>query len=185
MIFLRLLNAQGIAGLAAAVALTLLLLLQKGETRHWKKSSGEFEQLYRAELSAFASTVAEYRSAAERARSADAANAARVRAEQQAINQRTANDFQARIDSARAAAVRLRIGAKTTSDSGPAGKPPVPGLSAAPERAAQGAGEGRLPAADALIATEQAIQLDELIKWVRAMAKVDNSGQAAAQSPGN
>ncbi len=33
---LRLLNVQGIAGLAAAVALTLLLLLQKGETRHWK-----------------------------------------------------------------------------------------------------------------------------------------------------
>jgi hypothetical protein len=185
MIFLRLLNAQGIAGLAAAVALTLLLLLQKGETRHWKKSSGEFEQLYHAEQSAFAGTVAEYRFAAERARSADAANAARVRAEQQTINQRTAHDFQARIASARAAAASLRIDAKTTSDSGSPGKPPVPGLPASPERAAQDAGQDRLPPPDALIATEQAIQLDELIKWVKAVAKVDNNGQAAAQSPGN
>ena len=44
---LRLLNAQGIAGLAASLCLALLLVLQKGETRHWKKQSSQFEQLYR------------------------------------------------------------------------------------------------------------------------------------------
>ena len=33
-----------------------------------------------------------------------------------------------------------------------------------------------------MTATEQAIQLDELIKWVRAQAKVDNSPAAVATS---
>ena len=50
---------------------------------------------------------------------------------------------------------------------------PMPGLSAAAGSAAQAAGQDRLPPADALTATEQAIQLDELIKWVRAQAEVD------------
>ena len=35
--------------------------------------------------------------------------------------------------------------------------------------------QDRLPDADALTATEQAIQLDELIKWVEAQAAVDNA----------
>jgi hypothetical protein len=35
-----------------------------------------------------------------------------------------------------------------------------------------------------LTATEQAIQLDELIKWVKAQAKVDNNGNGVA-SPGS
>jgi hypothetical protein len=37
-------------------------------------------------------------------------------------------------------------------------------------------GKDRLPQSDALIATEQAIQLDELIRWVEAQAKVDPNG---------
>jgi hypothetical protein len=51
----------------------------------------------------------------------------------------------------------------------------VPGLSAAAEKPAQAAGEDRLSQSDQLIATEQAIQLDELIKWVRAQAAVEQS----------
>jgi hypothetical protein len=46
------------------------------------------------------------------------------------------------------------------------------GLPAAPAGAAQAAREDRLPDSDALTATEQAIQLDELIKWVKAQAAV-------------
>ena len=34
---LRLLNIQGIAGIAVSLALGLLLVIQKAETRHWKK----------------------------------------------------------------------------------------------------------------------------------------------------
>lgn len=54
---LRFLNGQGIAGLAASLALAVLLLVQKGDTRHWRKQSSQFEQLYRAEQTAFAGTV--------------------------------------------------------------------------------------------------------------------------------
>ena len=56
--------------------LAVLLVIQKGETRHWKKQSAQFEQLYRGEQAAFAGTVANYRAAAETARAADSANAA-------------------------------------------------------------------------------------------------------------
>jgi hypothetical protein len=53
----------------------------------------------------------------------------------------------------------------------------VPGLPSPAIRAAQRSGEDRLPPADALTATEQAIQLDELIEWVKEQATVDpNNG---------
>jgi hypothetical protein len=89
----RLLNPQGIAGIAVALALGILLLIQKGETRHWKKQSAGFEQLYHQEQAAFAGTVANYRAAAEQARIADAANAARVAAAQRTINERSNYEF--------------------------------------------------------------------------------------------
>jgi hypothetical protein len=71
---LRLLNPQGIVGLAASLCLALLLVLQKVETRHWKKRAANYEQLYRDQQAALVETVANYRSAAEQARAADAAN---------------------------------------------------------------------------------------------------------------
>jgi hypothetical protein len=170
---LRLLNVQGIAGIAVSLALALLLVVQKGETRHWKKQSAGFEQLYHQEQAAFAGTVANYRAAAEQARAADQANANRVAAEQRAINERTTNEYEARLAAARAAADRLRLAAQTSADSGARGSASMPGLSSACGGTAQAAGENRLPQSDALTATVQAIQLDELIKWVRAQAEID------------
>jgi len=171
---LRFLNLQGIAGLAVAVALGILLLVQKGETRHWRKESGRFEQLYGQQQAALATTVANYRAAAAQAEAADKANAGRVAAEQRAISERTSNDFEARLAAARLSAQRLRgQGAAAAADPGGGAAAPVPGLSAASGRPAQAAGQDRLPRSDALTATEQAIQLDELIKWVRAQAAVD------------
>jgi hypothetical protein len=61
----------------------------------------------------------------------------------------------------------------------------VPGLSAPAGGSAQSAEQDRLPASDALTATEQAIQLDELIKWVKAQAKVDNNPAAVASPKGD
>jgi hypothetical protein len=170
---LRLLNWQGIAGMAASLALGVLLLIQFTETRHWKKQSASFEQLFRNEQSAFAATVADTRAAAERARAADVANAARVAAEQRLINERTADDYEKRLAAARAAAERLRVAAEAAADPGIGGSPRVPGLPAAPAGFAQTPGQDRLPPSDALTATEQAIQLDELIKWVRRQAAID------------
>ena len=169
---LRFLNAQGIAGLAVSICLALLLVLQKGETRHWKRQSGQFEQLYRGEQSALAGTIANFRAAAEVARAADRAAAERVAAEQRAINERTENAYEARLADARARADRLRIETRTAAtDPGSRGSAAMPGLPAAPGQPSQAAGQGGLP--DRLIATEQAIQLDELIKWVRQQHAID------------
>jgi hypothetical protein len=162
---LRLLNIQGIAGIAVSLALGLLLLIQKGETRHWKKESAGFEQLYHREQTAFATTVTNYHAAAEQARAADRANAARVADEQRTINERTTHDFEARLAAARADARRLRIDAQAAADSSPRGGAPMSGVPAPARGAAEAAGEDRLSPSDALTATEQAIQLDELVKW--------------------
>jgi len=170
---LRLLNVQGIAGIAVSLALGVLLLFQKAETRHWKKQSASFEQLYRQDQTAFATTVANYRAAADQARAADRANAERVAADQRTINERTEHDFEARLAAARADAQRLRGSAQAAADPGGRRSSHLPGLSAPPGSSAEAARQDRLPSEDALTATEQAIQLDELIKWVRAQAEVD------------
>ena len=82
MMLLRLLRPQGIAGIAASLCLALLLVVQKGETRNWKKQSSAFERQYHEEQAAFARTVADYRAAAAAAHAADRANVARINAEQ-------------------------------------------------------------------------------------------------------
>ena len=174
MTFLRLLNVQGIAGIAVSLCLGVLLAIQKGETRHWKKQSGRYEQLYRGEQSAFAATIADYRAAADAARAADKAHAARVASEQRVINQRTVDDYEIRLAAARARAEQLRReAAGAAADPGSRGIPAVPGLPTSAGVAPSSAGKSRLPPSDALTATEQAIQLDELIKWIKAQAAVD------------
>ena len=170
---LRLLNPQGIAGIAVSLALAILLVIQKAETHHSRKQSGEFEQLYRAEQSSFAETVANYRAAAATARAADLTNGQRVAAAQQTISERTSHDYQTRLADARARAERLRLDSAAAADSGARGAAPVPRLSAAPGGPAQAPGQDRLSGSDALVATEQAIQLDELIKWVKAQRGID------------
>ena len=172
---LRLLGPAGIAGLAAALCLALLLVIQKGETRHWKKQAGQFEQLYRENQAAFAGTVANVRAAAGAARAADRANAERVESRQHSINDRSEHALESRLADARTRARELRAGAEGPADPGAGGDAPVPGLAAAPGRADQAAGQGQLSPEDSLTATEQAIQLDELIQWVKAQAQVDRN----------
>ncbi len=182
MSLLRLIGIQGIAGIAVSLALGVLLLLQKGETRHWKSESGRFEQLYTGEQAALAGTVANYRAAADAARASDQANLARVTAEQRTINQRSSNDFEQRLAAARAVALRLRgEAAAAAADPGTRGSAPMPGLSATPSGPAQAAREDGLPQSDALTATEQAIQLDELIGWVKAQHSVEPNTQDEAR----
>ena len=186
MSLLRLLNGQGIAGIAASFVLAVLLVIQKAETRHFRTESSRFEQLYRSEQSAFAATVANYRAAAEAARADDLANAQRVASQQDAINQRSTNELEARLADARARADRLRR--ETAAAPGGPGSRTVSAVSGIPASARgvdQAAGEDRLSVSDALTATEQAIQLDELIHWVEAQAKVDNNASPVANSRGD
>ena len=181
----RILNWQGMAGIAVAFTLLVMLTVQKLETVHWKKQSESFEHLYQQEQAAFAITVAHARAAAEQARALDQANATRVATEQAAINERTEHDFEARLAAARSAAQRLQLDPHAATNPGAGRSSPVSGLSAAAGSAAQVSRENGLPAEDALIATEQAIQLDELIKWVRGQAAVDNNPKAVASPQGD
>jgi hypothetical protein len=169
--FFAALNVQGWIGLIASAALAFMWLQSAGDARHWKKQSASYQGLYALEHAAFGQTVLNYRAAAEKARQADAANKARVEAEQAAINERTSHDYEARLAAARAAAERLRSAAAATHP-GSRGTAPVPGVSAPAAGIAQAPGNG-LPVDTALICTEQAIQLDELSSWVIRQHAVD------------
>ena len=174
---LRFLNLQGMIGIAASLLLLGLFVVKAGEARHWHKQSGRFEQLYLGEQSARAQTVANYRAAAETARAADQANVARVAAAQRTISERTTHEFETRLADARARAQRLQLSQRTPATVGGGGRAaPVPAAGAAPRAAGGAAEEDGLSVADRLVATEQAIQLDELIKWVKAQAAVDTKG---------
>jgi hypothetical protein len=163
--------------IAGACAVLMLALLVHDRNR-WKAKTEHYSELLSAERAANGATVANYRAAAERARRADAENLVRVRAEQEEINERTANDFESRIAVARARADELqRQAGSAAADPRGGGAAPLPGLSVSAEGVAQAAGEDRLPESERLIATEQAIQLDELIKWVRSQAKVNMTGE--------
>jgi hypothetical protein len=172
MMLLRMLNVQGIAGIAVSLALALLFVIQKGETRHWRKESGHLEQLYQGEQAALAGTVANYSAAANAARAADRANAQRVQAAQAKINEEKSDEFETRLAAARDAAQRLRHGAEAAADPSGRGAAPVPALPAAAGQPRQTTGEDGFSLAERLTATEQAIQLDELIKWVEAQGAV-------------
>jgi hypothetical protein len=170
----RFLNFQGMLGIAASLLLLGLFLTKAGEARHWHKQSGRFEQLYLGEQSARAQTVANYRAAAETARQADLANAGRVAATQHTISERTTHDLETRLADARAHAARLQLGNRTPATVGGGGRAaPVPAAGPAPGPAGGAAQEDGFPLPDRLLATEQAIQLDELIRWVKAQAAVD------------
>jgi hypothetical protein len=163
-----------ILGIACALALALLI----HDRNRWKAKTTRYAEMLAAERGAHAGTVANYRVAAEQARRADLANAERVKARQSAINERTEHDYEKRLADARAAAGRLRVGqsgAGTHPGTGRAA--PVPGLPAATGGAAEAAGQNRLSESERLIATEQAIQLDELIRWVERQAEVEMSGR--------
>ena len=82
-----------------------------------------------------------------------------------------------------AIAERLRLRPQAAANSSPRGTASMSGLSAAAGGPTQTAVQDGLPSQDALTATEQAIQLDELIKWVRRQAAVDNNPAAVASPP--
>ena len=165
--------------IAVAVTLLLLALLaQADETRRWRTRSVRFEQLYVAEQKARTETIAFYRAAAELARKRDEANAARVAAEQKLINERITHGLETRLADARARAVRLQLAQRQAAAAGGGARPaPVPAGRATPVAADSAAAENRFSLADRLIATEQAIQLDELIKWVKAQSTIDQQGR--------
>jgi DNA-binding protein H-NS len=158
-------------GAVFAVVLTLAFLVH--DRNHWKAEAALRQQQLAESKAAFDQTVAGYRAAAVQARADDTANAARVKSEQTAINERTGDEFQARIAAARADARRLRDNEAAATGSGHGRATPVPGLPAPARGIAQAPGENELSSDERELATEQAIQLDELIKWVDQQHAVD------------
>ncbi len=184
--FLRLINVQGIVGIAVSAILAILLGLQMTHTRHWHKQSDRFEHLYDAEKIAHQGTILNYREAAETARKADAANKARAQREQVAINTEREQSYEARIADARARADRVRREQGTTAaHPGSSGGAPVSRLPGPPSDDGAASPEAGLSLDDRLIATEQAIQLDELIRWVNSQTRIDLQGNSQSSPSGN
>jgi hypothetical protein len=181
----RFLNLQGMIGIAAALLLLSLFLVKAGEARHWRKQSGRYEQLYLAEQGARAQTIANYRAAAETARKEDLAHANRVAAQQRTISERTSHDLEARLADARARAQRLQLGQGSPAAAGGGGRTAaVPAAGAPAGAAGRAAEEDGFSFSDRLLATEQAIQLDELIKWVTGQAAVESRSEPSPSPSG-
>ena len=153
--------------LVVALGCLMLLALLVQDRNRWKAKTAHYADLLAGERAARAGTLANVRAAVEQARQADRANAARVRRDQEDINDRSKDEFESRIAAARAAAERLRPRPAAAADPRHRRGAAVPALPAAAGGAAEGAGQDRLPDADRLIATEQAIQLEALIEWTR------------------
>jgi hypothetical protein len=153
---------------AAFLALTVALLIAKADARHWQKRQ-EITQ------AAFDKTVADYRAAADKARADDLANAARVKAEQQQITQEVSHDYESRLADARKRADDLRLRLADQANSRPSGTAQLPALPDAAGRSDEAPADG-FPVSERLLATEQAIQLNELISWVARQGKVDVNG---------
>lgn len=142
----------------------------------------EAQRLAKAESEAHAGTIRDFVAASHKAEQRQQANKARVEAEQKAITERIAHDYETRL-----AALRVRVGADAVAGAdrlraGPAkvdprasGRLGVPGDADAARGAAAPPGDHGLSLARQLIASEQALQLDALIDWVIAQAHVKTS----------
>lgn len=154
----------GVVILALFLGLILMLAITRAEVRHLTKALD-------AQTAAIVQTVTNVRLAAAEATRQDAANKARVEAEQRAISERTVNDYEARI-----AAVRERYAGLLRSTPqthpGSAASAPVPGPGPATGRADGATADQGFPLAAREIATEQALQLEALQAWVRGQARV-------------
>lgn len=158
---------QLILGGLGCLALGVLLLIQKGETRHWEKQSDQYQQLYNGEKSSFDTTVADYRTKAAQAQASDLANKTAVESAQATSNQKVINDLQTRLADASAEYQRLRQTTSTSAtNSSGSGKPGVPVAAANQSATTCPANQDGFSLADRYAATKQAIQLDELIKAV-------------------
>ncbi len=126
--------------------------------------------------------------AREKARADDAAHALASERQASSINRKGQDDYLDRVNQARATAAALRAadaggvqqaGGATSADPGGSRSAPVSGLSVARPAADEAAGANGLPLTcepmtidERLLATEQAIQLDELIGVIEGFARI-------------
>lgn len=127
---------------------------------------------------AFVDTIVNFTAASAKAQADAEANVIRVRLDQEKITDATVTRYRADLGSLRARFDRLRARDAAAGAAGRADPAGLPGAGDTASGAAAPTGEDRLPAPgalsldDALIASEQALQLNALIDWVEAQAAV-------------
>ena len=136
----------------------------------WRANSG-LQDAIKTERAAHAQTVANFKKAQADAEAVQAHNLARVAKSQKDVTDETLDDYNRRVADLRARYKRL-LDQGNRSASGNPDLPAVPNATSGTDAAAQQDG---LPAADALTASEQALQLDALITWVERQSKVKTS----------
>ena len=165
---LRLWREGAIGALLIALA---LLWIGKGMTERQnvrlKSELGQAEALIEQER-------ALARSRAAQAKAEDQAHAARVERDQDRVSKEVSNDYQIQLGDLRRRYDALRLhAAAPAADPDGGGAQTMPPISVAARGADGAAGEDRLPAADALIASEQALRLKALQDWVRGQEAVE------------
>lgn len=151
------------------------------------------EQTAVREKNAHDQTIERFRAATEAATQRNRNNILRIRTEQAVETGRIVDGYETRLAAARSRAAELdrvhRPAGAAGADTGSAREGGAPRLSRTATRADEAAADHRLPAegptvtltlSEALIATEQAIQLDALIDWVEAQAAIDLSDRSQA-----
>lgn len=133
------------------------------------------------QIAIFGQFLKDVPAARAKAAALDRANVARVKADQDTITKGTLDAY-AKDKAAlavRVAALReqLRLRPKGGDHSRSGGEAPVPGLPDSPGGADGASGEDGLPLADAVLATEQALQLLHLQNWLVEQSKVDPNGE--------
>lgn len=162
------------AGFSLALAWTLLVTVPG-----LRADLAATETSLTAERSAHLGTVNAFLAASEQAQKDAEANAQRVAREQEIITDAKLAEYRADLGDLRARFDRLRRARDAAQGNpGRADAAGLPGLPAAAGGIDAPAGQARLPAAggltleDALIASEQALQLQALIDWVAAQSAV-------------
>lgn len=176
------------AGVALLAIMLLIRTHQRDDARHQRDTARAETRAAIAEMHAFADRV---RAATAQVQRTYAANALRVEREQNQISQEVSDAYQTRIAdlNGRAAALRLRAGGAATADPGGAGAGRNAGLPDAAGGAHATAAQNGLPAGgglaleDAIVATEQAIQLDELQGWLRRQQAIVRTPPPEAAAP--
>jgi len=190
-----------LAALAAAAVQTVRLeglRVWPFEVTGWIDKAATFEAERDAERSAHRKTKDDYRAAQAEATRLEAERLARVRDQQEEINDAIEQDYRARLADLGNRAERLRqdLRARTEPAGAPAGER-GPALRDAAGRADGAPGDHRLPppggerAAAAIfgrtpgeqlerdiVATKQALQLDALIDWIEQQIAIDPNAPA-------
>jgi len=125
-----------------------------------------------AERRAHEITQSNYRETLATARAADAEHARAVETAQQEVTNAVSSDYQSRVAAVRARYDSLLRDVRVEAAAGGRGSTAVPGVPVAASGPDAASAQAGLPAGDALIATEQAFQLEALQSWVRGQGAV-------------